>query len=77
MDRVPYLWASLAEKTESCNKKEESLHYQIPLVAFIMCSVYNKSKLKFPTLVGPCQHGMARPQAAGRGTASDKEGSCE
>ena len=28
-------------------------------------------------LVGPCHHGMARPQVVDRGTASDKEGSCE
>ena len=28
-------------------------------------------------LVGPCHHGMARPQVADRGTASDKVGSCE
>ena len=28
-------------------------------------------------LVGPCQHGMGRPQVAVRGTASDKEGRCE
>jgi len=28
-------------------------------------------------LVGPCHHGMAQPQVADRGTASDKEGSCE
>ena len=28
-------------------------------------------------VVGPCHHGMARPQVAERGTASDKEGSCE
>jgi len=27
--------------------------------------------------MGPCHHGMARPQVADRGTASDKEGSCE
>jgi len=27
--------------------------------------------------VGRCHHGMARPQVADRGTASDKEGSCE
>ena len=31
----------------------------------------------FTVLVGPCHHGMARPQVADRGTASDKEGSCE
>ena len=30
-----------------------------------------------PVLLGPCHHGMARPQVADRGTASDKEGSCE
>ena len=28
-------------------------------------------------LVGPCHQGMARPQVVDRGTASDKEGSCE
>jgi len=27
--------------------------------------------------VGPCHQGMARPQVADRGTASDKEGCCE
>jgi len=27
--------------------------------------------------VGPCHHDMARPRVADRGTASDKEGSCE
>jgi len=28
-------------------------------------------------VVGPCHHGMACPQVADRGTASDKKGSCE
>ena len=27
--------------------------------------------------VGPCHHGMARPQVGDGGTASDMEGSCE
>ena len=27
--------------------------------------------------VGPCHHGMARPQFADGGMASDMEGSCE
>ena len=27
--------------------------------------------------VGPCHHGVARPQVADGGTASDMEGSCE
>ena len=30
-----------------------------------------------PHVVGSCHHGMARPQVADRGTASDKDGSCE
>ena len=30
-----------------------------------------------PCEVGPCHHGMARPQVADGGTASDMEGSCE
>jgi len=33
--------------------------------------------LDVAVLVGPCHHGMARPQVADRGTASNKEGSCE
>jgi len=32
---------------------------------------------EYDYVVGPCHHGMARPQVADRGTASDKEGSCE
>jgi len=34
-------------------------------------------KGKAPCVVGPCHHGMARPQVADRGTASDMEDSCE
>jgi hypothetical protein len=33
--------------------------------------------LLYPMNVGPCHHGMARPQVADGGTASDMEGSCE
>jgi len=33
--------------------------------------------VNFSVLVGPCHHAMARPQVADRGTASNKEGSCE
>jgi len=32
---------------------------------------------RMPNVVGPCHYGMARPQVADRGTASDMEGSCE
>ena len=36
------------------------------------------SKVKVTMLVSsPCHHGMARPQVADGGTASDMEGSCE
>ena len=38
---------------------------------------FNKICLFFPCVVGPCHHGMARPQVADRGTASFMEGSCE
>ena len=41
----------------------------------------NNTKLtnctRAPHVVCPCHHDMARPQVADRGTASDKEGSCE
>jgi len=37
-------------------------------LSFVISDIY---------VVGPCHHGMARPQVADRGTASDKEGSCE
>jgi len=37
----------------------------VHLVGFIIC------------VVGTSHHGMARPQVVDRGTASDKEGSCE
>ena len=39
--------------------------------------IYIYGRTNGPVLVGPCHHGMARPQVADRGTASDKEGSCE
>jgi len=40
--------------------------------------LFNKEHVSVGTrVVGPCHHGMARPQVADRGTASDMEGSCE
>ena len=37
-----------------------------------------KCSVPGPTMnVGPCHHGMARPQVADGGTASNMEGSCE
>jgi hypothetical protein len=38
---------------------------------------YVHAKPEKPMNVGPCHHGMARPQVADGGTASDMEGSCE
>jgi len=40
-------------------------------------ALYMVRSARVSVLVGPCHHGMARPQVADRGTASDKEGSCE
>jgi len=39
--------------------------------------IFDKYVCAFPCVVGPCHHGMARPQVADRGTASDMEGSCK
>jgi len=41
-----------------------------------LCSL-TINKCNTPWSVGPCHHGMARPQVADGGTASDMEGSCE
>ena len=38
---------------------------------------YDEANIPFSVLVGTCHYGMARPQFADRGTASDKEGICE
>ena len=38
---------------------------------------YSNCKGEDPVFVGPCHHGMARPQVADGGTASDMQGSCE
>jgi hypothetical protein len=40
-------------------------------------SIFIQVECFLPCDVGPCHHGMARPQVADRGTASDMEGSCE
>ena len=46
--------------------------------ALFLCFITYLTFVEFiPVLVGPCHHGMARPQVVDRGTASDKEGSCE
>jgi len=41
------------------------------------CLRLNTTNIFICPLCSPCHHGMARPQVADRGTASDKEGSCE
>ena len=46
-----------------------------PHAGQISCILFSKGP--HPHAVGPCHHGMARPQVAERGTASDNEGSCE
>jgi len=47
------------------------LRYTEGLPCIFMCY------MKCNRVVGPGHHGMARPQVADRGTASDMEGSCE
>ena len=44
-----------------------------------MCVIVRKYLCIFveAVFVGPCNHGMARPQVADGGMASDMEGSCE
>ena len=44
---------------------------------FSRSNLFLSHMVKFPCVVGPCHHGMARPQVADRGTASNMEGSCE
>ena len=44
---------------------------------YVFIYAYGYVRLHVTVLVGPCHHGMARPQVADRGKASDKEGSCE
>jgi len=43
-----------------------------PQIPYLLVAVGNCT-----VLVGPCHHGMARPQVGDRGTASDNKGSCE
>jgi len=55
----------------SAKEKEMGDGLQVFPHQFLLC-VYVVAML-----MGPCHHGMARPQVADRGTASNKEGSCE
>ena len=45
------------------------------------CALYEQDTsstyILHTVFVGPCHHGMARPQVADGGTASDMEGSCK
>jgi len=58
--------------------------YNIPTNIEILVAVnmkfmvsWNSTMCCFVCVMGPCHHGMARPQVADRGTASFMEGSCE
>ena len=69
MDRCPltqrFVWKQhpLHPRMESAVEEDK----------FLLITVYTTE----PCVVGPCHHGMARPQVAERGTASDMESSCE
>jgi hypothetical protein len=43
----------------------------------VYCLKFLKVAILFSMDVGPCHHGMARPQVADGGKASYMEGSCE
>ena len=50
----------------------------MPSTMLATLSNYEVQRTHFHAIVvGPCHHGMARPQVADRGTASNMEGSCE
>jgi len=53
------------------------LLFFLPKHSVTLSVVFLESRRVRNYVVGPCHHGMARPQVADRGTASDKEGSCE
>ena len=52
-------------------------HVYIYIYIFFFYKTLQSIVLSTAVLVGPCHHGNARHQVADRGTASDKEGSCE
>ena len=52
-----------------------SLHLQ--QISLLACHAGRHIRIDICVFVGPRHHGMARPQVADGGTASDMEGSCE
>ena len=53
--------------------REDGCNVMEAAACFYISKMYNN----VICVVGPCHHGMARPQVADRGTASNMEGSCE
>ena len=47
------------------------------IIIIIIIIIITNITTVIPCEVGPCHHGMARPQVADGGMASDMEGSCE
>jgi len=88
-----YIWKELAEavrwrtdnwKNVGSNAAALTISFKGSYPKYIVIRKINTYNFQFTNictmqavLVGPCHHGMARPQVADRGTASDKEGSCE
>jgi len=60
------------------NKEIHNMEETVETLSY-KCNVSGSipERTKIFHVVGPCHHGMARPQVVDRGTASDKEGSCE
>ena len=60
------MWYPLSKSVCVCSTSGNQVHLRII-----------SSVAEIIRVVGPCHHGMARPQVADRGTASFMEGSCE
>jgi len=51
--------------------------YRPFVVTLFLLDLISSPHISGDHAVGPCHHSLARPQVLDRGTASDKEGSCE
>jgi len=69
------------KKSPPANSKHGQVRLRFTLPRFILSvfviSAFYRGRSSAPMDVGPCHHGMARPQVADGGMASYMEGSCE
>ena len=62
--------------TETCSSTHTHTHTHRMHSCFPTATIFTQKHATVPCL-WPCHHGMARPQVADGGTASDMVGSCE